>query len=425
MTDAISKLGCVSIKLGQANLELLEALTIPESERVRTLQSLKESLQLQELLYIATCNRVEFLAVMKGHLSDVASLRNRILDFFFKGDDDSTIIEFEPDNFRLFSGREAIRHVFEVAASLDSIVIGESQVLGQLKAAQQFCQSIGISGLFIDRFFSASYKSAKKVRTETDLGKKSVSMASLVGLKLDEILTHNPEAVVAIIGSGPMTPKMADIVGRGRENKIYFVNRTISKIQEVANRFGGQSLTLDDFLTGKYRADIIISSTSSPSPIFDDMSLQRISDRKIIAFDLAVPRDFAESLHDSERLEIWNLERLNSLAQNNRRERFRTIDQAGRIIDEQIKLYLQKEIAQMINPLFDSALGESSAVANEGLSNLFNSKLAHLSESDRELLRYWSKKALSHACYLPARQIARHIADSDPNSGINRLLKGA
>jgi glutamyl-tRNA reductase len=413
--------------LGQANIGLLEALTVSECKRNERLRALKRHLQVQELLYVATCNRVEFLVVMPADSTDMADIRNLILDFFFTEDSTSARPEFEPGSFRLFDGREAARHIFEVAGSIDSIVIGESQILGQLKAAQQFCQENELSGQIIERLLAAAYKTAKKIRTETDLGKKSVSMASLVEIRLDEILAENPEAVIAIVGSGPMTPKMADIIRRKHKNKILFVNRTVPKVEEHAVRFLGEAVLLDNFLAGIHAADIIISSTSSPAPIFDEAELAKINSGKIYAFDLAIPRDFADDLAESKVLEIWNLERLNILAQNNRRERFRVIDQASRIIDEQLRLYLQREIAQMITPLFDAALDESMALAQEGLANLFKNRLSHLSENDRELLVYWSRKVLSHACYLPARQLARHIAESDTDQtrNIALLLNGA
>ena len=115
------------------------------------------------------------------------------------------------------------------------------------------------------------------------------------------------------------------------------------------------------------------------------------------------------------------------LAQANRRDRFRTIDQASRIIDDQVRQYLQKEITQIISPLFDSALDESMAMAQEGLANLFSGKLSHLSQKDRDLIEYWSKKVLARACYLPARQLAANIANSDvaPDLRLSYFAKNA
>jgi glutamyl-tRNA reductase len=415
MKEAISKIACISTKLGKASIALLEALTIPEVLRKEKLEALKSHLGVTEILYLATCNRVEFMVITPIASTDVASLRNRILDFFFDKTESTDQTEFEPDNFRLFSGREAVKHIFEVASSLDSLVIGEAQILGQVKEAHRYCQDNGLSGNALDRLLSTAYKAAKIVRTDTDLGKRPVSMASLVGMRTDEILIENQEAVIAIIGSGPMTPKMADIIRKEHKNKIYFVNRTVAKVAPFAEKYDGQAVELTDFIEGKFKADIIITSTSSPEPIITSAGLRNLmtDKNKIYAFDLAIPRDFEATLVDSDKLEIWNSEKLNILAQKNRRERFRLVDQAGRLLDEQVKQYIQKEITQMISPLFDSALDESMAMAQEGLSNLFKSKLSHLSSNDQELLVYWSKKVLARACYLPAKQLAAHIADSD------------
>jgi len=428
MKETISKINCVSTKLGKASLELLEALTLPEDKRVSQLTGLKKYLDASELVYVATCNRVEFIVYAPESAYDAADLRNRILDFFFCVEGGTRKLEFEPDNFRLFSGLDAVRHIFDVAASLDSIVIGEAQILGQVKDAHRFCQDNDLCGDLLDRLLSAAYKAAKMVRTDTELGKKPVSMASLVSLRLDQILVEIPEAKIAIIGSGPMTIKMAEIIRKHHTNRMLFVNRTIAKVEAIAEKYNGTAVGLDEFLAGAAQADIIISSTASPLPIIGREDVSRIAaGGKLYAFDLAMPRDFASELTDSDTLEIWNLEKLNILAQANRRDRFRTVDQASRIIDDQVRQYLQKEITQIISPIFDSALDESMAMAQEGLANLFSGKLSHLSQQDRDLIFYWSKKVLARACYLPARQLAANIANSDvaPDLQLSYFAKNA
>jgi len=428
MKETISKISCISTKLGKAGLELLEALTIPETQRAEQLTGLKKHLDAAELVYVATCNRVEFIVFAPEASHDTADLRNRILDFFFRWEGGVRRIDFEPDNFRLFSGLDAVRHIFDVAASLDSIVIGEAQILGQVKEAHRFCQDNDLCGDLLDRLLAAAYKAAKMVRTDTDLGKKPVSMASLVALRLDQILAESSHATIAIVGSGSMTVKMAEIIRKHHANRLLFVNRTTAKVESMVKKYNGDVVGLDRFLAGLAKADIIISSTASPDPIFDHDHVSRIAaGRKLYVFDLAIPRDFAAELTDSETLEIWNLEKLNILAQANRRDRFRTVDQASRIIDDQARQYLQKEITQIISPLFDSALDESMAMAREGLANLFNGKLSHLSQKDRDLIFYWSKKVLARACYLPARQLAANIANSDvaPDLRLSYFAKNA
>jgi glutamyl-tRNA reductase len=419
MKDMISKIAVISTKIGKGNLELLEALTIPENIRVERLNALKNHLGVSELVYLATCNRVEFSVVMEAE-DRVSAIRNRLLDFFFGSLNKADRASFEPENFQLYSGREAVKHLFYVAASLDSLVIGESQILGQVKECHRYCMENRISGSVLDRLFAAAYKSAKLVRTQTELGKYPVSMASLVSLKTDELLKNMPDAVIAIVGSGPMTPKISEVIRKKYNHRILFVNRTIDKVMPFAEKFGGEAVGLDEFLKGEKKVNIIISSTSSPEPIFTPESLRYLMAdvEKIYAFDLAIPRDFSGELADTKNIEVWNLEKLNFLAHENRRERFRTVDEAERIIADQIRQYLKKEITQFISPLFDSALNESMTMAQEGLSNLFQGKLSHLTPNDRELLLYWSRKVLERACYLPARQLAENIANTDTESDI-------
>jgi glutamyl-tRNA reductase len=414
MQDAVSKIAAVSIKLGKAGIDLLESFAIPEESRKERLAALKEYLGAEELIYIATCNRVEFIMVKRQGANDPATSRNRILDFFFTGGQIPRP-DFEPGNFRLYSGREAARHIFRVAASLDSIVIGEAQILGQVKAAHQFAQENKLSGAILDRLFAAAYKAAKLIRTETELGQRPVSIASLVSLRLDEILNDIPKAAIAIVGSGPMTPKMAEIIRKKHTNQLLFVNRTREKVERLAEIYGGRAISLDDFIDGVAGADIIISSTASQRPIFTSDALKKIAVNKIklYAFDLAIPRDFSPELEGDRRYEIWNLEKLNALSQKNRRERFKIADQAHRLLETQLTRYLQKEVAQLITPCFDSAVNESLAMAEEGLAHLFEGKLSHLSEGDREILLYWSRKVISRACYLPARHLAERIVNSD------------
>jgi glutamyl-tRNA reductase len=423
MEDTISKIGCISTKIGKAGIELLEALTIPEPERREKIAALKDHMGVAELIYIATCNRVEIIILADSPINNMADLRNRMLDFFFKSVE-STRVDFEPDNFRLFLGREAVKHIFAMAASLDSVVIGEAQILGQVKEAHRIAGNNGLSGVVLERLMAAAFKAAKIVRSETELGKRPVSMSSLVALRLGEIITDMPDAVIAIVGAGPMTSKMAKIIrsmarpltGRKKyDNRLLFVNRTPANVELFATNYDGRALNLNDFLEGREKVNIIISATSSPEPIFTVAGLRRlmIEGQKLFGFDMAIPRDFSVDTAQCDFLEIWNIEKLNQLAQKNRRERFRTVDQADRIIESQVKQYLQKEFAQMISPSFDSALDESLNMVQEGLAGLFKGKLSHLSSDDQELLLHWSKKVIARACYLPARQLAEQLAGAE------------
>lgn len=414
MSNYISRIGCISIKVGRAPMELLEAFTIPEEDREETLRELKWEFDLEGLIYVATCNRVEFFMMIPAEM-ELTHIRNALLDNFLERRPEKLKARLEPDCFRLYTGRRAVRHIFHVASSLDSIVVGEAQVLGQMKEAHRFALSAGFSDQVLNRIMSAAFKSAKMIRTETELGKKPVSMASLVIQKLDKILDEDPQRSIAIVGSGPMTGKLARIIRKRHNNTLLFVNRTPEKVQRTAEQFQGRVVPLSDFLEGEIKADIVISSTSSNEPIFTSDNIEKIipESGNLKAFDMAIPRDFERVLTDADNIRIWDLDRLSELSRKNRRDRFRTADKADRIIDQQVTEYMKKEIANMISPFFHATLSEIMDMADDGLESLFEKKLGHLSGEDKKLLKYWSQKLVNRACFAPARLLAEQIVEAD------------
>ncbi|MBN2226128.1 MAG: glutamyl-tRNA reductase [candidate division Zixibacteria bacterium] len=414
MKDITSNIATISVRIGRSGIGLLEALTISFERRSEKLSSLKSALPVDELVYIATCNRVEFVVVLK-HGHNATAVRNGILDFCFGSGSQSTPIDFEPDHFSLRMGSDAVRHLFDVASSLDSVVVGEAQILGQVKDAYQFCRDAELAGPVLDRLFAAAFKTAKLVRTKTPIGEKPVSMASLVLVKLKDILAENHDAIVAMIGSGTMTEKLARGIRAKFDNPLLFVNRTPSRVEELGQKYSGSVESLERFIEGNYHPTVIISATSSPNAIFTCENLSGIipSSGLLYAFDLAIPRDFHADIANLADVELWNVESLNRLSRSNRRERFKIVDQAGIIIEEQLKLFMKKEFSQMITPLMQSAAEESRDMALESLEQLFDTKLAHLSPADRELLKHWGNKAISRATFLPVKQLAEEIIDLD------------
>jgi len=414
MINPISAIGVVSLKIGQAPIEIIEAFTVPSEKRPDILVEVKRALRVEGLLYLATCNRVEFWVCLTDD-QKIIDMRNGLIDFFFKGRETADRRGLEPSCFHLETGRDAVRHIFSVAASLDSVVVGEAQILGQVKEAYKQSQDWDLNDSVLDSVMAAAFNVAKRVRTETDLGRKAVSMASLVSERMERILAEMPEMQIALVGTGPMCVKMAEIIRKKYDSPLIFVNRTASKAEQLAEKYSGRAVTLKDFLEGRHPVDIIISSTSSPEPLFSTHNIDNLiaPGGHLYAFDLAIPRDFAADLASDRRLFYWDIERLNERSQENRRERFRVADQARKIIDDQAVAFVKKEIAQMISPLFYASLSETSSSAEEGLEELFRKKLGHLSEEDRQILHYWSRKLVSRACFAPAKILADQIVETD------------
>jgi len=404
----MESLGIVGVSVHSQNLNLLEQLTIAPEERVAGLAALKHAADLSELVYLATCNRVEFIFTTAdtAHITDV---RNRILDFFFR---DNREVPFSPDDFSTRSGLEAVRHIFTVASALDSMVIGEAQILGQMKEAFAFASDNGLAGDKLSRIFQQAFKVAKKVRTDTDLGKKSVSMISLVTSLVGEVIQVEGSGPVALGGVGEMSNKLAKFLVDRHETDLLFVNRTVEKAEKLASQFGGKAMALETFLAEPPVVRIIASATASAEPIFTAESSRRLAGKnpRLLFIDLAIPRDVSLQKDVENGIDIYNISDLKQIADQNRRQRFRDVDKASEIVADAVISYHKGKIEEELRPVFTLAYDESKDFADRGLARLFETRLGHLNSEDRAIITYWVDKLVSYSSFLPARAMAERIA---------------
>ncbi len=404
----MESLGIVGVSIHSQNLNLLEQLTIAPEERAIKLSALKHAADLSELVYLATCNRVEFVFTTANG-AQITEVRNRILDFFFRGNKD---VPFSPDDFSTKSGLEAVRHIFTVASALDSLVIGEAQILGQMKEAFTFASDNNLCGDKLSRIFQHAFKVAKKVRTDTDLGKKSVSMISLVTSLIGEVIQTEGNIPVALIGVGEMSNKLAKFLADRHDTNLLFVNRTVEKAEKLAAQYGGQAMALDTFLAEPPQVRIIATATSSPEAIFTAETTRNLieANGRILFIDLAIPRDVALEKDVENGIEIYNISDLKQIAEHNRRQRFRDVDKAHEIVTGEVVSYHKGKIEEELRPVFSVSYEESKEFADKGLARLFETRLGHLNAEDRAIINYWVDKLVSYASFLPARAMAERIA---------------
>ncbi|MEZ5360311.1 MAG: glutamyl-tRNA reductase [Candidatus Zixiibacteriota bacterium] len=393
-------------------VRLLGRLTIPQELRNDLLPKLKEYLGVDELVYLATCNRVEFVFSAEESVS-ITDVRNRILDFFFR---DNPGISFSPNDFYAKSGIHAGRHLFSVASALDSLVIGEAQILGQIKDAYFFACENNLVGEQLTAIFQRVFKVAKKVRTETELGKKSVSMVSLATSLIQNIIADEGNIPVALIGVGEMTRKMAKyLIGRGITN-ITVVNRTEDKATALAKELNATGMSLDAFLTTPPAVRIVCTSTGSPEPLFTDDSVAELArvNSKLLFIDLAIPCDVEIEKSVENGLEIYNIDDLKKISDKNRRQRFRDVDKANAIISNEIDQYRRCIVESELKPVFNLSYQEAREYADDGLERLFAKYLGHIDDKDRAQISRFVEKLVGYTTFLPARTLADRIAKS-PN----------
>ncbi len=400
--------GIVGTSIWQQNVPLLERLTIDRSETQATLTRLKAELGLDELIYLSTCNRVEFIYVTSGPITGPKVL-HRLIDFFFRGQPD---LSFFPNDFYQLGGKDAVTHLFRTVSSLESLVVGETQITGQFKQAYQEAIERGFVGPVLESLASEALLVAKRVKRETSIGEGAVSMASLAAEELCARIGERAEPTIALVGSGPMTAKMARYLKENLPSaRLLFVNRTVEKIASLAQEFSGVTILLDDFLSAPVPVDAIVSATASSQALFDRAFLDRLpAEGRVVCVDLAVPRDFTTDFNHDPRAILIDMPSLKARGQGNLRQKFVEAGKANGIVRESVNKYLADRIEGTLKPIFHDSYKASIELAHSALNDLFARRVTSLGSEDKEAVLRLVTKLIGHSSYQPVRLLSDHLA---------------
>jgi glutamyl-tRNA reductase len=408
--------GVIGASIRSGNVDLLSALTVPEDDRSRVLQELKDACGFNEMVAVFTCNRVEFYYIADDRQTGTES-RNKLLDFFLRG---YPKVDFEPSDIYVHTTFRALQHLYRVAGSLDSMVVGEAQILGQIKQAYAEARTLDIAGHQLTNIFNEAFRVAKKIRRETPLGKKSVSMVSLV---MDAVTAHLEKwgrSTIVIVGVGPMSEKLAEHLHHRDDVDLLLVNRTVTKAEELAAKYDCRAMALDTFKTDPVPVDIVFTSTSATDPVITRAAMEKLQSVRpsgvpLLVIDLAIPRDVDTAAAEVENVIVRDVPYFRSFADRNRRARFVAVDQAERIVNAEIGRAHRQNAERQFRPVFASALNEGLAYAHAGLNRLYDGKLSHLQKTDRELLTHFIEKLVRYTNHLPVSALAEQADLSHGN----------
>ncbi len=287
---------------------------------------------IKEYYLLSTCNRVEVLVSVK----EGADVQLALSHFLF-GD------ALSPEEFQqylyCYRDSEAVHHLFMVAASLDSMIVGESQILGQLKEAYRHSSDKKCTGPILNRLLHKSFSVAKRVRSETEIGSSAVSISYAAIELAKKIFGSIENKRVLLIGAGEMAELAAEhLVGNGATD-VVVCNRTLENALDLAKRFNGSAVGLDELLDQLGRVDIIVSSTGAPGVILHKKDVKPIMrDRRnkpLFFIDIAVPRDLDPALNDLDNVYLYDIDDLNNVVELNKAERDKEAIKASRIVDEE------------------------------------------------------------------------------------------
>src|SRR5467141_597343 len=328
------KFQLIGINHKTAPVEVRERLAIPESRLPEACKRLAEHPAVSEGMIVSTCNRVEFIATMKNGSGD---LREFMREYF-----DTDLAEFESHLYE-FREDEAVRHVFRVAASLDSMVVGEPQILGQVKEAYATARAVGAVRAQLDQLLTRAFAVAKRVRTETAVGSSSVSIASVAVELAKKIFGNLHGKNVFLVGAGKMSELAArHLLVHGAES-IFVANRTYDRAQQLAARFDGQAILFEQLYETCDRADIVITSTGAPHAIFrrehGELFLGRRKNRPMFFIDIAVPRDVDPAMNKLDGIFVYDLDDLQQAVANHVADRRKEAERAEAIVPVEVERF--------------------------------------------------------------------------------------
>lgn len=326
----------VGINYHTAPVSIRERLAFPSEILANSLKELWRLKEISEVAILSTCNRTEFYC-------ELTSENKQILIEWVANNR-----KIEPSALKPYlyshSDSELIRHMFRVACGLDSMILGEPQILGQMKTAYQVANEAGTLGKHLGRLFQHTFAAAKKVRTDTAIGSSPVSVAFAAVQLAQQIFDKLSEQTAVLIGAGETIELTARHLVQNGIGRIIIANRTYDKAHTLATRFNGYAIALSELPEHLAEADIVVSSTASQLPILGKGSVESaIKKRKhkpMFMVDLAVPRDIEAEVEQLKDVYLYTVDDLQNTIDQNMDHRRRAAEQAEEIIDTQVEHFL-------------------------------------------------------------------------------------
>ncbi|MGB7984340.1 MAG: glutamyl-tRNA reductase [Terracidiphilus sp.] len=322
-----------------APIEVRERIAISRDDLPETTRALASIPGVSECMIVSTCNRVEILAAVESSSLDLTSFLQRHFNL------DPALLAPHLYQHR---DREAVEHLFRVAASLDSMVVGEPQILGQVKEAFATARAAGTVGGQLEHLLQCTFAAAKKVRSETEIGSNSVSIASVAVELARKIFGSLQGRTVFLVGAGKMSELAARHLVQQGAGAILVTNRTLERARKMAETFNGQVIPFEQLHEAASQADIVISSTGAPHPIFrrehGQAFLQRRRNRPMFFIDIAVPRDVDPLMGKLEGIFVYDIDDLQAVAATHLSERSREAADAEALIAAEVEHFHQRQL---------------------------------------------------------------------------------
>jgi glutamyl-tRNA reductase len=393
-----------------APVEVRERFAVSGDGADQLLGSLAERPGIDEACILSTCNRVEFL--VRSDIEDGAEAQ---LLAFLSETHARPIEHAEPYIYR-YADREAVRHIFRVASSLDSMVVGEPQILGQVKQAYQAAKRAGTIRGPLDQLLTAAFRVARRVRNETGIGQMAVSISYVAVELAKKIFGELDGLSVLIIGAGKMSEATArHLKGAGAE-KTYVTNRTFERAQELARQFDGEAVPYDRLLELLTKVDIVISSTGAPGYILNKEAAKGVSaarrGRPVFLVDIAVPRDIDPEINSIDEMFVYDIDDLQQVAEANLKQRRKEAEHAEQIVEEEVEKMLRRLRGAQLGPTIGSLQKHLEEVRLAEIER-FRNKLGGLTPEQEKAVEALTRGMMNKVAHHPITEMKKMAGHPD------------
>ncbi len=393
-----------------AIVEIREKVAFDGSKLDEAMKTLKNSPDIKENIILSTCNRVEIYAGVKDKDSGTESIKAFLADFHK--------VPKEPleKALYIYEGPHAVRHIFRVASSLDSMVVGEPQILGQIKDAFDFALKNKSAGVFLNKLMKKSVSVAKRVRTETKIAESAVSISFAAVELAKKIFDYLPTKRFMLIGAGEMAELATKHLINNGVKDVLVTNRTYERAEELAREFDGKAIKFDNFIQELRHTDIVICSTGAPNYILMKEQIhQTMKNRKqkpMFLIDISVPRNLDPEINNLDNVYLYDIDDLKGVVDLNIQERSKEAEKAEKIVDSEVESFLKWQSSLSAVPTILALREKAEAIRKEELEKTLK-KIGPLEEDKIKAIEYLSTSIVNKLIHPPTAALKSEQEDRD------------
>lgn len=399
----------IGLNYKTAPVDVREKFAVSDSQIRDVLEILSEVDQILELCLLSTCNRVEIYGVA----TQLDNLKIEVLKGLSKYFSMS-IYSFEPYTF-FYVGREAVKHIFRVSSSLDSMVIGEPQIVCQFKDSFSKAREYKAVKHILTRLLDKALNVSKKIRTSTGISKRAVSISYAAAMLAKKIFGELKDKNVLILGAGEMAELAAKNLSSIGVKHIFVSNRTFEKAVELAEKFGGSAIRFSKFLEFLPEVDIVIVSTGATEPIIKKEDIKTAMKSKkdhLFIIDISVPRNVEDAVNEVEGVYLYNIDDLKSIVNSNMEQRKIEAQRAELLLEQEVDKFMKWLEIQKITPVIASVRTYADSLREKQLQRLFKD-MPYLTQKERENIDLAMRSLINKLLHRPTAFIKDKAVKED------------